>query len=84
MNAALRLSVNIQFWLVIHGWDESTVTEASEYSVALLACQNAKFKMEVFLIFPSLSSKQTFLSVSISSYHLINIVICHSIDSFYH
>ena len=78
-------SVNIQFWLVIRGWDESTVTESSEYSVALFSCQNAKFKMEVFLVFPSLSSKQTFLSVSISTQsrsfrHFLPIIFPYSRD----
>lgn len=78
-------SVNIQFWLVIRGWDESTVTESSEYSVALFSFQNAKFKMEVFLVFPSLSSKQTFLSVSISTKsrsfrHFLPIIFPYSRD----
>ena len=77
--------MNIQFWLVIRGWDESTASESSEYSVPLLSCQNLKFTMEIFLIFPSTSSRQTFLSVFISTKsrsfrHFLPIVFPYSRD----
>ena len=63
----IECSVNLLFWLVIRGWDDVSVSETKEYSVTLFSCQNAKYSMEISLVFPSTSSKQYFISVSIST-----------------